>query len=81
LRTPELKTLEYKQSLPGTSDNDRKEFFADVSSFANSAGGHLVYGIRADAGVPLEPMGADEEGDSAILSMENAIRLARVAVW
>jgi len=72
--TPELKTLEYKQSLPGTSDNDRKEFFADVSSFANSAGGHLVYGMRADAGVALELMGVDADGDSAILSMENAIR-------
>ena len=41
---PELKTLEYKQTLSGTSDADRKEFLADVSSFANSSGGHLIYG-------------------------------------
>lgn len=72
--TPELKTLEYKQSLPGRSESDRKEFLADVSSFANSAGGRLVYGMRADAGVPLESVGVEEEGDSAILSLESSIR-------
>jgi hypothetical protein len=72
--TPELKTLEYKLSLPGRSESDRKEFFADVSSFANSAGGHIVYGMRADAGIPLESVGVDEDGDPAILSLESAIR-------
>jgi hypothetical protein len=72
--TPELKTLEYKLSLPGRSENDRKELFADVSSFANSVGGHIVYGMRADAGIPLGSVGVDEEGDPAILSLESAIR-------
>ncbi len=72
--TPELKTLEYKRSLPGGSDEDRKDFLADVSSFANAAGGHLIYGMRAEAGVPAELLGVDEEGDGAILRLENLIR-------
>jgi hypothetical protein len=72
--TPELKTLEYKLTLPGRSESDRKELFADASSFANSAGGHIVYGMRADAGIPLESVGVDEDGDSAILGLEGAIR-------
>ena len=39
----ESRTIEYKQSLPGNSRDDRKEFLADVSSFANASGGHLIY--------------------------------------
>ncbi len=72
--TPELKTLDYKQSLPGNSDDDRKEFVADISSFANAAGGHLIYGMRADEGVPVELLGVDAEGDGAILRLESLIR-------
>jgi Putative DNA-binding domain len=41
----EGRTIEYKQALPGNADKDRKEFLADVSSFANAAGGDLLYGI------------------------------------
>jgi Putative DNA-binding domain len=39
---------EFKRQLP-TFDNDgKKEFLADVSSFANSSGGELIYGIEED---------------------------------
>jgi hypothetical protein len=38
--------LDYKEQLPGGGDPDKKEFLADVTSFANSAGGDLVFGIR-----------------------------------
>jgi schlafen family protein len=72
--TPELKTLDYKQSLPGNSDEERKEFLADASSFANAAGGHLIYGMRAEAGVPVELLGMDDDGDAAILRLETSIR-------
>src|SRR5689334_22712644 len=37
--------LEFKERLPGNSEGERKEFLADVSAFANSAGGVIVYGI------------------------------------
>ncbi len=73
-RTPELRTLEYKQVLPGTSDDKRKEFLADASSFANCVGGHLIYGVREDAGVPVEAVGVPEDGDATILRLENMIR-------
>jgi len=47
----EGRQLEYKQSLPGGTDEEKKEFLADVSAFANAAGGDLIYGIeeRRDA--------------------------------
>jgi len=71
----EGKTIEYKQSLPGNSDSDKKEFLADVSSFANAAGGHLIYGIKEEAGVPVEICGLrDINPDDQILRLENLIR-------
>ena len=71
---PELKTLDYKRTLPGGSDDERREFLADVSSFANAAGGHLIYGMSADAGVPVELTGLDDESDGAILRLESSAR-------
>lgn len=40
----EGKLIEYKETLPGNSDADKREFLADVSSFANAEGGHLIFG-------------------------------------
>lgn len=48
----ERKTLDYKQQLPGLSDGEKKEFLADVSSFANTDGGDLVFGVTENAGIP-----------------------------
>ncbi len=53
----EGKSVEYKSSLPGNSDRDKKEFLADVSSFSNSAGGYLLYGITEENGLPQELIG------------------------
>lgn len=71
----ESKTLEFKQELPGNSDNKKKEFLADVSSFANASGGTIIYGIKEVDGVaseivPLEGRTVDE----AKLWIENVIR-------
>ena len=41
----EGRTLDYKRTLPGSTDEEKREFLADVSSFANAAGGDIVYGI------------------------------------
>jgi Putative DNA-binding domain len=52
-RTSERKILEYKQALNIGPDNDRAEFLADISSFANASGGDIIFGIadeRDDAG-------------------------------
>src|SRR5947207_5309229 len=41
----EGRTIEYKEQLPGGSDEDKKEFLADASSLANAAGGDLIFGV------------------------------------
>lgn len=65
---PEGKTLDYKQALPGLSLHDRKEFLADVSSFANTAGGLLVYGMKEDKGVPTELCGVGKVNPDEVVN-------------
>lgn len=78
----EIKTLEYKEKLPGSQDSDKKEFLADISSFANASGGDVIYGVKEarnengkktgepEAIAPLKSITADE----AKLQIENLIR-------
>jgi hypothetical protein len=74
-QVPEGKSLEYKQILPAASDSDRKEFLADASSFANAAGGHLIYGIAESSGVPTELCGLDaSDPDAEIRRLESMIQ-------
>jgi len=71
----EGKTIEYKQKLPGNSDGDRKEFLADISSFANTSGGDLIFGIAEENGSPKSIDGfAVENIDEEIRKHENIIR-------
>lgn len=71
----EGKSVEYKSTLPGNPDRDKKEFLADVSSFSNSAGGYLFYGITEENGLPQELKGLDDiDPDSQILRLENLLR-------
>lgn len=57
---------EFKRQLPNGDDKNRQEFLADVSAFANSSGGDLIYGIdedgegRATAIVPQQGNKDDE---------------------
>jgi len=53
----EGRTIDYKRELPGTSDADRKEFLADISSFANTGGGDLVFGVDEAQGLPVQITG------------------------
>jgi hypothetical protein len=58
--------LDFKRTLPTREDRGRHELLADVSAFANSAGGDLVYGIEEDgegraAAVVPQVGNADEE--------------------
>ncbi len=74
-KVKEGKTIEYKAELPGNRDKDKKDFLADVSSFANAAGGDLIYGIRAKDGVPKEPFGIEiSNADAAVLRLDSMIR-------
>jgi len=78
----ERKTLDYKEMLPGTTDSAKKDFLANVSSFANASGGDIIFGLRAavtDDGkksgaprcvVPIQGVSPDE----AKLRLESLIR-------
>jgi Putative DNA-binding domain len=41
----ESRYIDFKQSVIGRADADRKEFVADVTAFANASGGHIVFGV------------------------------------
>lgn len=50
----EGKTIEYKSALPERADKDKIEFLADVSSFANAGGGHILFGVIEQGGIPVK---------------------------
>jgi hypothetical protein len=54
-RTAESQTLDFKQTLPSSSDRDKSEFLKDVCALANADGGDLVYGIAESKGVAVSP--------------------------
>lgn len=70
----ERRTIEYKRELPGGNDESKREFLADVSSFANANGGDLVYGITEDDGVPVAIAPLDITPDAERLRWEQVIR-------
>jgi Putative DNA-binding domain len=65
---------EYKLDLYGTSDADKKEFLKDASSFANTAGGHIVIGVKEDQGLPIDFPGVSTDLDKEKLRLENLLR-------
>ena len=73
-KVPEGKTIDYKRELPGTPDSARKDFLADLCSFANTAGGHLVYGMEEAQGIPISLPGLTGDMDQAIVRMESMAR-------
>ena len=81
-KTQEGRQLDYKQALPGNTDGDKKEFLADVSSFANSLGGWLIYGVTEKrdgnnkaTGMPESAGGLGEiNADEVIKRLEAILR-------
>lgn len=75
LQIPESIVIDYKRELISGSDKDRYEFLADISSFANTNGGELIFGISESNGKPTEIGGIDAENiDQDILRLEQIIR-------
>ncbi len=71
----ERRDLEFKRDLPGKSDEQVKEFLADVTSLANAQGGDLIFGIEDVGGVADSLLGvAAPDPDAEILRLENIIR-------
>ena len=71
----EGKFLEYKDRITIGTEAERKEFLADVFSFANSSGGDLVFGVVEHGGVAtaLKPVEAPDI-DAVKLTLENIVR-------
>jgi len=56
---PEGRTIEYKADLNIKNDEERREFLADISSFANADGGDIIFGIteNRESGFPENIVG------------------------
>jgi Putative DNA-binding domain len=59
-RVSERRILDYKEALPGGTDEEKKEFLSDVCSFANFSGGDIIYGVRDERGADGRPTGVPE---------------------
>lgn len=71
----EKKTIEYKEYLSINTRDEKKEFLADVSSFANASGGYLFFGIKEKKGIAVEICGLqDINADKEKLRLENLLR-------
>ena len=67
----ERRTLDFKRETPGNSEKDRKEFLADVTSFANAQGGDILFGIDAPRGVATTIAGKKiDDPDKEVLRWE-----------
>lgn len=72
--TREGRTIEYKRELPDNSEKGKFGLIKQITSFANAAGGDLIYGIEADSGIPKIANGLKCNIDNEILRIEGYIR-------
>ena len=72
----ESASLDFKAKLHGNSDKEKKEFLADISSFANYRGGLIVYGIKDNDQGEAEELCLlqDFNQDRDLLAIESLIR-------
>ena len=73
-KVTEGKHADFKRDMIGNSDNDKKEFLKDVSSFANAAGGDLFIGVDEAEGVATKIVGLSIDADKEILRLDAMIR-------
>jgi hypothetical protein len=76
LQKPEGQRVDYKRELYRLkTDEEKNELLADVCSFANTYGGHLLLGINEKDGLPSGIVGIEcDDGDAEILRMTDLIR-------
>ena len=73
-RARERQRVEFKRELPGRSDDAKREFLQDASSFANAGGGDLIFGIREEEGAAAELTPLTCDPDAEILRMEGTLK-------
>jgi len=73
-RVAESRDIEFKRETYGASDADHAEWLADISSFANTAGGDLVIGMQAEAGIPTKILPLEIDLDKETLRLEQIAR-------
>jgi hypothetical protein len=74
-KIPEKRNIEYKLDLPLDSNEGKKKFLADISSLANAAGGHIIFGVQEENGLPMAIPGVrSDDPDGEILRLENIMR-------
>jgi predicted HTH transcriptional regulator len=70
----EGRSIDYKREI-GRADDDKREFLADVSSYATTAGGYMVVGMTETEGIASGIVGLSvNDVDQEILRLENLIR-------
>src|ERR1039458_9005400 len=70
----EGRTIEYKRELPANSEAGKMKFLAGASSFANTSGGDILYGIEEDKGLPTQIVGVQSSDlDREILRLEQTM--------
>lgn len=71
----EGRTLDFKQALVGDAGDDKREFLADVSALANTAGGDIVFGITEAQGEATGSPGIElADPDAEVLRLEAVLR-------
>ena len=66
--------IDYKRQTYGKKDADRREFLADICSFANAVGGDIVIGMAEKEGVPSEITPFADNADEERLRLEQMAR-------
>jgi hypothetical protein len=73
-KAPETLYIDYKREIYGGNDAARREFLADVSSFANMRGGDLVIGAQAANGIPIALSAFTGDADAELLRLDSMAR-------
>jgi hypothetical protein len=62
---PESPLIDYKRDTYGKKDDDKREFLADICSFANTMGGDIVIGVDESGGLPtaVTPIAGDIDAE------------------
>jgi hypothetical protein len=75
-RREEGTQIDFKRDLPKDDHEGRKAFLSDISAFANTSGGDLVYGMLEVDGFATEivPQTLPSSADGYVLKLQSSIR-------